>query len=63
MIGIIVMAVLALLSGLLLLGCYILDGVVQMKRVIPTLALIPLFSLFRPGRDDEGDHQEWAVGR
>ena len=38
--------VLALVSGLSLLGGYILDGVVQMKRAIPTLALIPLFILW-----------------
>ena len=38
--------VLALVSGLSLLGGYILDGVIQMKRAIPTLALIPLFILW-----------------
>ena len=37
---------LALLSGLTLTGGYVLDGVVQMKRAIPTLALIPLFILW-----------------
>ena len=37
---------LALVSGLSLLGGYILDGVIQMKRAIPTLALIPLFILW-----------------
>ena len=37
---------LALVSGLSLLGGYVLDGVIQMKRAIPTLALIPLFILW-----------------
>ncbi len=37
---------LALISGLSLLGGYVLDGVIQMKRAIPTLALIPLFILW-----------------
>jgi sulfonate transport system permease protein len=32
----------ALLSGLSLLGGYLFDGLVQVKRAIPTLALIPL---------------------
>jgi sulfonate transport system permease protein len=32
----------ALLSGLTLLGGYLFDGLVQVKRAIPTLALIPL---------------------
>lgn len=38
--------ILALISGLTLLGGYVLDGVIQMKRAIPTLALIPLFILW-----------------
>ena len=37
---------LALVSGLSLLGGYIFDGLIQMKRAIPTLALIPLFILW-----------------
>ncbi len=45
-IGVLLGVVLALASGLTLLGGYILDGVVQMKRAIPTLALIPLFILW-----------------
>ncbi len=46
LIGTLLGVVLALASGLTLLGGYILDGVVQMKRAIPTLALIPLFILW-----------------
>ncbi len=38
--------VLALASGMSLLGGYVLDGVIQMKRAVPTLALIPLFILW-----------------
>jgi len=34
--------VIALLAGLSLAGGYLFDGLVQMKRAIPTLALIPL---------------------
>ncbi|HEX2560139.1 ABC transporter permease [Phenylobacterium sp.] len=34
--------VVALVSGLSLLGGYLFDGLVQVKRAIPTLALIPL---------------------
>ncbi len=37
---------LALASGMSLLGGYVLDGVIQMKRAVPTLALIPLFILW-----------------
>ncbi len=44
--GVLFGVVLALLSGLSLLGGYVLDGVIQMKRAIPTLALIPLFILW-----------------
>jgi sulfonate transport system permease protein len=36
----------ALASGLTLSGGYLLDGVVQMKRAIPILALIPLLILW-----------------
>lgn len=36
----------ALLSGLSLVGGYVIDGLVQLKRAIPTLALIPLFILW-----------------
>ena len=38
--------VLALLSGLTLLGGYIIDGLVQLKRGIPVLALIPFMVLW-----------------
>jgi sulfonate transport system permease protein len=38
--------VVALISGLSLLGGYLIDGLVQLKRAIPTLALIPLFILW-----------------
>jgi sulfonate transport system permease protein len=38
--------VIALLSGLSRLGGYVFDSVVQMKRAIPTLALIPLVILW-----------------
>lgn len=46
LIGVLAGVVLALVSGLTLLGGYVLDGVIQMKRAIPTLALIPLFILW-----------------
>lgn len=36
----------ALASGLTLVGGYIIDGLVQVKRAIPTLALIPLIVLW-----------------
>ncbi|MDB5446513.1 MAG: transporter permease [Phenylobacterium sp.] len=36
----------ALVSGLTLTGGYLIDGVVQMKRAIPILALIPLLILW-----------------
>jgi len=36
----------AFLSGLSLVGGYIFDGVIQLKRAIPTLALIPFFILW-----------------
>ncbi len=38
--------VLALLSGLSLLGGYVIDGLVQLKRGIPVLALIPFMILW-----------------
>jgi len=38
--------VVALVSGLSRVGGYVFDGVVQMKRAIPTLALIPLLILW-----------------
>lgn len=37
---------LALISGLSLLGGYVIDGLVQLKRGIPVLALIPLMILW-----------------
>lgn len=40
--GVSVGLVVALLSGLSLLGGYLFDGMVHVKRAIPTLALIPL---------------------
>jgi len=40
--GVSVGLVVALLSGLSLLGGYLFDGMVNVKRAIPTLALIPL---------------------
>jgi sulfonate transport system permease protein len=36
----------ALVSGLTLIGGYLVDGLVQVKRAIPTLALIPLIILW-----------------
>jgi sulfonate transport system permease protein len=44
--GVITGVILALVSGLSLLGGYIFDGLVQVKRAIPTLALIPMFVLW-----------------
>ncbi|MCX5045067.1 ABC transporter permease [Aldersonia sp. NBC_00410] len=41
--GVVIGVVLALLAGLTRLGEAIVDGPVQIKRAIPTLALIPLF--------------------
>jgi sulfonate transport system permease protein len=38
--------VLALISGLSLLGDYVIDGLVQIKRAIPILALIPFMVLW-----------------
>jgi sulfonate transport system permease protein len=44
--GVVIGVIVALISGLSLLGGYIFDGLVQLKRAIPTLALIPLFILW-----------------
>jgi sulfonate transport system permease protein len=44
--GVLVGVIVALISGLTLTGGYLFDGLVQVKRAIPTLALIPLFILW-----------------
>jgi len=44
--GVTLGVIFALLSGLTLLGGYLIDGLVQIKRAIPSLALIPLFVLW-----------------
>ncbi len=44
--GTVVGVVLALVSGLSLLGGYVIDGLVQLKRGIPVLALIPFMILW-----------------
>ena len=44
--GVVLGVIVALLSGLTLLGGYLFDGLVQIKRAIPSLALIPLFVLW-----------------
>ncbi|MDP3659232.1 ABC transporter permease [Phenylobacterium sp.] len=44
--GVAVGLLVALVSGLSLLGGYLFDGLVQVKRAIPTLALIPLLILW-----------------
>jgi sulfonate transport system permease protein len=44
--GVVIGVIVALVSGLSLLGGYVFDGLVQLKRAIPTLALIPLFILW-----------------
>ncbi|MBB4084445.1 ABC transporter permease [Sphingomonas carotinifaciens] len=44
--GITIGAALALLSGLSLLGGYVIDGLVQIKRGVPILALIPFMILW-----------------
>lgn len=44
--GTVVGVALALLSGLSLLGGYVIDGLVQLKRGIPVLALIPFMVLW-----------------
>jgi sulfonate transport system permease protein len=38
--------IIALVSGLNLIGGYIFDGLIQVKRAIPTLALVPFFILW-----------------
>jgi sulfonate transport system permease protein len=45
-IGVAIGAALALLSGLSLLGGYVIDGLVQIKRGVPILALIPFMILW-----------------
>jgi sulfonate transport system permease protein len=45
-IGVVIGLAVALLSGLSRLGGYVFDGVIQMKRAIPTLALMPLVILW-----------------
>ncbi len=44
--GIVIGVVVALLSGLSLTGGYVFDGLVQIKRAVPSLALIPFFILW-----------------
>ena len=44
--GVVAGLLVALISGLSRLGGYVFDGLVQMKRAIPTLALIPLVILW-----------------
>lgn len=44
--GILIGVVVALLSGLSLAGGYVFDGLVQIKRAVPSLALIPFFILW-----------------
>jgi sulfonate transport system permease protein len=44
--GVLAGVVLALMSGLSLLGGYVIDGLVQLKRGIPVLALIPFMILW-----------------
>jgi sulfonate transport system permease protein len=44
--GVLTALVLALASGLSRIGEYLIDGLVQFKRAIPTLALIPLIMLY-----------------
>jgi sulfonate transport system permease protein len=44
--GVLAGIVFALASGLSRIGEYLIDGVVQFKRAIPTLALIPLLMLY-----------------
>jgi sulfonate transport system permease protein len=45
-IGVAVGVVIALIAGLSRTGEYLLDGVIQFKRSIPTLAMIPLLMLY-----------------
>ena len=44
--GVTIGVVVALISGLTLIGGYVFDSLVQIKRAIPALALIPLFILW-----------------
>lgn len=44
--GVVLGVAVALVSGLSLLGGYLFDSLIQMKRAIPTLALIPLLILW-----------------
>lgn len=44
--GVLAGVVVALASGLSRIGEYLIDGVVQIKRAVPTLALIPLLMLY-----------------
>jgi sulfonate transport system permease protein len=44
--GVTIGVIVALISGLSLIGGYLFDSVVQIKRAIPALALIPLFILW-----------------
>ncbi|WP_313535175.1 ABC transporter permease [Sphingomonas sp.] len=44
--GVVVGTALALLSGLSMLGGYVIDGLVQIKRGVPILALIPFMILW-----------------
>jgi sulfonate transport system permease protein len=44
--GVLSGVVVALLSGLSRIGEYLIDGIVQIKRAVPTLALIPLLMLY-----------------
>ena len=44
--GVMVGVVVALISGLSRVGEYMLDGIVQIKRAVPTLALIPLLVMW-----------------
>jgi sulfonate transport system permease protein len=45
-IGVFAGVVIALIAGLSRLGEYLLDGVIQLKRSIPTLAMMPLLMLY-----------------
>jgi sulfonate transport system permease protein len=45
-VGVMTGVVVALLSGLTRTGEYLLDGIVQVKRAVPTLALIPLLVMW-----------------
>ncbi len=45
-IGVVAGVLLALISGLSLMGGYLIDGMVQLKRAVPILAVIPLIILW-----------------